>query len=93
MIQYRVRCIRRGKGFQPWERIAYVGGVNSNGTHWMIAQSQAIAEMEARAGCFVVDAGNGDQDLMVGGSSGHAYLKTAADGEQTDILLLLPECP
>jgi hypothetical protein len=94
MTRNRIECVKKSDRYNPWERITHVGGVNANGTRWLLTQSDAIAGVETGKWSFFVHAGGREVDVIVKTSRfGHKYLTTEADGEQPDNLLSLPECP
>jgi hypothetical protein len=78
-----IQCVRKTDRYNPWERITHVGGLNADGTRWLLTQPDAIAGIESDKWSFFVRASR----------FGHKYLTTEADGEQPDHLLSLPECP
>jgi hypothetical protein len=90
----RIMCINKSIGFNPFERIANVGGISSDGTHWKISQEYAVTLIENGEFSFFVSRVGGAVEVIVATSRyGHKYLKTTADGEMPDNLLSLPECP
>jgi len=92
--RHQVQCVRKTDRYNPWERITHVGGVNADGTRWLMMQPDAIAGIESRKWSFFVRAGGHEVNVIVRTSRfGNKYLTTEADGEQPDNLLSLPECP
>jgi hypothetical protein len=91
----RVSCINKSDRYNPWERIINIGGQNADGTRWKMTQTQAIADIEAGKWAFYVERPAGDvvQVVVAVSAYGNKYLKTAADGDQPNNLLALPECP
>jgi hypothetical protein len=91
----RVQCINKTDHYNPHERIRHVGGVNSDGTRWKMSQPDAIKAIENGEYSFYVEQPAGDRVSVVVAVSaaGNKYLKTAADGDQPNNLLALPECP
>lgn len=92
-MSYEIRCINKSDRFSPHERIHNVGGANSDGSRWKLAQVDAITGIEAGRYSFYVNRGGRPVDVVVAVSAlGNKYLKTTADGEQPNNLLSLPEC-
>ena len=89
---HQVRCIRKGVGTEPHQRITHIGG-GSVPRSWMLPVERAIGGMERGLWCFCVLEDSRFLPVVIGTSPlGHKYLKTAADDEQPDHLLLLSEC-
>ena len=88
-----IRCINKSDSFNPHERIVNVGGVNTDGTHWKLSQTEAIHYIIQDTYLFYVRQGGKLDYVVIASQSGWKYLKTTADGEQPDNLLSLPECP
>ena len=85
----RVKCINKIDRANPWERITHIGGDG-----WKLTQQEAIHQIETVGMVFFVRVA-GDEVLIVVVESryGNKFLKTEADGEATNNLLSLPECP
>ena len=94
-ITAQVRCINKTQRQSPYERIAAIGGLNSDGTRWKLSTAEAIAGIEDGSYRFYVERPTGDRVWVVVAvaSSGRKYLKTQADGDAPNNLLSLPECP
>lgn len=91
--RHQVLCIKKADRHNPYERITHIGGKNGNGTSWRLSQPEAIQGIENGKWAFYVMRGGSTVDVIVAISQyGHKYLKTAADGEQPNNLLSLPEC-
>jgi Tfp pilus assembly protein PilF len=92
----QVKCMSKNpNGTAAHERIAGIGGINSNGKRWKITCAEAISQIEqGKHAFYVVDSIGGRLDLTVAiAPSGEKYLKTATDKEQPESILLLPRCP
>ena len=77
-------------GAAPHERISHIGGVNPDGTHWLLRQSDAIAAIKQGTWRFYVENGRGQRDgVVVATHLGREYLKTEADGLEPDGLVSL----
>ena len=88
-----IRCINKSDNFNPHERILNVGGVTSEGIRWKLSQTDAIHYIVKDTCLFYVKRGSNEVNVVIASHSGWKYLKTTADGEQPDGLLVLPECP
>jgi hypothetical protein len=89
-----IRCVNKSDRTNPHEQINYVGGINADGTHWILSQDQAIKGIEEGKYSFYVDkAGKQVKVIIAVSSYGHKYLKTEADTTTSNNLLSLPECP
>jgi Protein of unknown function (DUF3892) len=91
----QISCINKTDRTNPHERIDYVGGVNPDGTRWLLSVHEAIVGIEQGTWEFYVERPTGHRVRVIVATSalGHKYLKTEADGEQPNNLLALPECP
>jgi hypothetical protein len=92
-VQVRVSCITRTSSTSAHARIERIGGVDSNGRRWQLAESQAIDEIKSGEWTFYVEPRAGHRvKVVIARRLGREYLKTEADGEQPDNLLALPDC-
>jgi len=92
--RHQVQCVRKTDRHNPWERITHVGGVNADGTRWLLTQPNAIAGIESGKWSFFVRVGRHEVNVIVRISRfGNKCLTTEADGDQPNNLLSLPECP
>ena len=74
-------------------RIRSIGGINPDGAHWKITETEAIAAIETGRWSFYVADDGRELPLIVAVSKyGSKYLKTAVDPLHPDSLLALPEC-
>lgn len=90
----QITCINKSDRMDAHRRITNVGGRNTDGTRWLLAEAAAIGGIEADRWSFFVERPAGHRvDVVIATRLGAKYLKTTADGEQPDNLLALPECP
>ena len=74
-------------------RIRGIGGVNPDGAHWRISETEAIAAIETGRWSFYVNAAGRELPIVVAVSKyGSKYIRTPADTLHPDSLLALPEC-
>ena len=89
---HRIRCVQRGEGNRPHERITHIGGSTSDGTRWKISQTEAMAGMRDGVWTFYVSLDGETLRVDIAkGEKGEEYLKTEKDGTQPEQLLSLPE--
>lgn len=88
----QIKCINKNDRQSPYERISHVGGFGNN--HWKLTLDDAIGKIERNEWQFFVEVDGDRVDVAVAMSQhGNKYLKTAADGDEPNNLLSLPECP
>jgi Protein of unknown function (DUF3892) len=91
-MSLRVICIDKADRHSPHQRIGRIGGLNRDGTRWLLTLDEAIAGIVEGRYTFYVQAGARAVDVIVAEHEGHKYLKTEADGYVPDDLLSLPDC-
>lgn len=89
----QIRCIKKIDRYNIYQRIAGVGGLNSNGTRWYLPEEDAIKGIETGKWSFYVTAAGRTVNVLIALHNGNKYLKTQIDGVKADNLLSLPECP
>jgi Protein of unknown function (DUF3892) len=90
----QIKCINKQDRPNPHEHITHVGGHEDK--PWKITQQEAIDFIENEEWKFWVKPPGFKESVWVivaKSRYGHKYLKTAADGENENNLLSLPECP
>jgi hypothetical protein len=88
-----IKCIRKTNRLDPHERIQSIGGLNADGTRWLLSLDQAIAGTEAGTWKFWTAGGGKSVWVIIAAHDGRKYLKTESDGLHPNNLLSLPECP
>ena len=89
----RLDCINKDDRYNPYERIQFIGGQNSDGKRWTLSQKEAITAIENGTYSFYVSVGGRSVDVIVRLSPfDNKYLTTTADGSEPNNLLSLPEC-
>lgn len=92
--RFEIKCVNKTDRYNPHERIQRVGGINPDGSRWSLSQQDAVAGIEQGKYEFHVSRDGRTVAVLVAlSATGHKYIKTAADGQQPDNLLSLPECP
>ncbi|MFC3199497.1 DUF3892 domain-containing protein [Parapedobacter deserti] len=92
--RHEIKCINKTNSTIAHERIERIGGMNGTGTWWSLTQQEAIAGIEEGRWGFYVARGVAAVNVNVATSTyGNKYIKTENDGEQSNNLLSLPECP
>jgi hypothetical protein len=72
--------------------IATIGGVNDDGSRWVLSRDAAIAAIDAGTR-FYVESDGRRADVVVARRFGRRYLKTRGDSVRRNNLLRLPACP
>lgn len=92
--RHEIRCVSKDERYNPYERITHVGGVNADGTRWLLPQQDAIVGMKTGMYRFFVRVGGVEVDVVIGVSPfGNDYLRTEADRTPDNNLLELQHCP
>jgi hypothetical protein len=91
MADVRVTCINKIRRDNPHEGITHVGGTGGGG--WVWTREQVIQSINNGTNTFFVLENNRRADVAVINGPNGPYLRTHADGNWTDNLLALPECP
>jgi hypothetical protein len=90
----QIKCINKQDRPNPHEHITHVGGYEAS--QWKLTQQEAIDYIERGEWKFWVKPPGFTSSVWVivaVSRYGYKYLKTAADGENENNLLSLPECP
>lgn len=91
----RVGCVNGKDRLNAHGQIEYVGGVSNAGGRWKLTQEQAILGIEEGTWDLYVERVPGKRMRVVVAVNpqGRKHLKTEADGDESNNLLSLPECP
>lgn len=88
MADVQVTCINKSPRQNPYEGISHLGGVD-----WRWTRQQVIESINSRTNSFFTRVnGNRSEIGVVNGPNGQ-YLRTYSNGQWTDNLLALVECP
>ena len=88
MADAQVTCINKQPRDDPHEGITHLGGPT-----WKWTRGQVIASLDDRSNTFfTTDDGRRADIAIVNGPNGK-YVRTHRDGQWTNNLLALPECP
>ena len=91
--RYQICCVTRSDLLNHDRRLRALGGVNPDGAHWRIKETEAIAAIEAGRWSFYVEVAARPVPVIVAVSKyGNKYLKGVGDGLHPESLLRLPEC-
>jgi hypothetical protein len=88
-----IRCVNKGHGRNPHERILNVGGINEDGSRWKQSQLQTIKEIESGSWEYYSQLTWRRDRIIVATYLGNKYIKAMGDESQPVTLLNLPECP
>lgn len=89
---YQVLWVNKSVSNSPHRKIAFIGGINPNGTNWKITQEEAISGIECGDWSFYVVKDDQSVKVIVAEApDGSKYLKTFTDGVIPGNLLSLPE--
>lgn len=89
-----ITCVTKTDRYNPHERIRKIGGRNPDGARWSLSQEEAISGIESKKWEFFVQkAGRKVKVIIAKSAYGNKYLKTEADGAESNNLLSLNECP
>jgi len=92
-VRVQVSCINKADRPNPHERIQFLGGLNPDGSRWMLSETDAILDITNQIYGFFVSVGGQKVDVVIATHLGREYLKTTADDYAPNNLLSLPECP
>ena len=87
---YRRRAVSRvsrAYSHDPLERIASIGGINSDHSAWSLTQAEAIGYIEAGSDEFFFHADGGIVKLVVHTRRGEKYLQSEREKTHPDDLL------
>lgn len=88
MADVQITCITKNPRDNTHEGITHLG--NSKGK-W--SRAEVIGWIEGRQNTFFTLANNQRADIAVVNGANGKYVRTYANGQYTDNLLWLPECP
>lgn len=82
-----ISTVRRAYSLDPLERVACIGGVNSDHTRWILTQPAAIALIEKGTDEFFYHAGGQAVRVVVLTHGGEKYLQSEREQTHPDDLL------
>lgn len=89
---YQVFWVNKSISNVPHQKVAFLGGINPDGTLWKITQEEAIAGMASGEWSFYVMKDDHSVKVIIAEApDGSKYLKTITDGVIPGNLLSLPE--
>jgi hypothetical protein len=90
---HQICCVQRSDRMNHDRRIRRIGGVNPDGSRWLISEAAAIAGIEEGRWNFYISGAGQVREVVVATSRyGGRYIKAEDDGLHPDGLLALPEC-
>jgi hypothetical protein len=91
--RHQIHCVQRSDLMNHDRRIRQIGGVNADGSRWLISEAAAIAGIEeGRWGFYISETGQVREVVVATSLYGGKYIKAEDDGLHPDGLLSLPEC-
>jgi hypothetical protein len=94
MPSLKILCTRKSTHPETHLRVTHVGGTNSSSIPWTLTLQEAIRTIELRQYNFFVARDGRRTEVQVAQTvGGEKYLRCAADGPETSVLLSLPDCP
>ncbi|NTW15348.1 MAG: DUF3892 domain-containing protein [Candidatus Moranbacteria bacterium] len=95
-MSVRITCINKDAGdhHDPHEAISHLGWINEdNGNAGKSTRADMVQYLEGGNSAYTKDSyGNMAYLVVCVSRAGNKYVKTVADGKETDNLLSLPEC-
>ena len=88
MAEVQVTCINKQPRDDPHQGITHLGGAS-----WKWTRMQVIASIEGKANAFYTLNDGRRADVGVVNAPTGKYVRTHRDGQWTNNLLALPECP
>ncbi|AWI26620.1 DUF3892 domain-containing protein [Flavobacterium pallidum] len=91
---HQIRFIKKSGLQRIDQRIAFIGGVNPDGTTWQISQKEAIIGIESGKWIFYITCNEEFSKVIVAVSpDADKYLKAELDFLDLSLLMLLPDYP
>ncbi len=87
-MKREIKCIKKGTGNEPYQRIQKVGGTWGSST-----VEEAVKAIESKTYEYYVTVKGSSVKVKVATKNGHKYLITESDTTTTNNLLSLPNCP
>lgn len=91
-MEVQVECITLSGTTRQHEHITNIGGTNPDKKRWNLPLNDAIVGIENKTYKFFVLVGGQKVWVEVVSRNGRKYLRTIANGKETDNLLSLPNC-
>jgi hypothetical protein len=91
MADVLVTCINKQPRNNPHEGITHLGGTGGGGWRW--TRQQVIESINAKSNTFYTLVNGKRAEIVVVPGPNGEYVRTKADGQLSDNLLTLPECP